>query len=323
MEFSILAEDAELRLDLLCNIMYGLVSKNICSLTILKLRETNVTQEVIETVSGKQGVYLVQRRVATHPSYTVYRCVREENPEGQLLLKIATEPLHNGLLDREAFLLQDMRAKADDLEAEYQRERGGDPLNNHYLFPHVIETFIDKNQGHRRITISGFDIEKTLGELDPLLRIRTRVHVRIDRKTSAWVLGKALRILVFAHSLGVSVGDLRPVNLVVQKDEHLIAAFDWTRAKRYLDERVPDITAIAEIQTVAKSVLLLLTERDNRTVPPCEFDPDDRYLRHVMEITTSKEVDPLVVHARFYELIRELWGRTYHPWTTFPFQQTD
>jgi hypothetical protein len=319
MEFSILAEDAELRLDLLCNIMYGLVSKNICSLTILKLRETNVTQEVIETVSGKQGVYLIDRFLGETSTFRLYRCFVDSEDSPQLILKIAKDQDYNGILDREAYLLNWLRRKADEIQRDYTAKGNAGELGYHLAYPQVLDSAEVSDQGGRRVMVLRFEIAEVLEELVPLSMVRKRDRVRIDMWTSAWLLGKYLKLLTFVHQVGVSVGNLTPSNLLAQRDAHLIAVFDWTKAERYHAGIVPQDRAQSELLAVVRAVRSLLMEVDGKSIPPDNHqDPDGRYRAKLEEMMLGREVDALHAHAAFYELVEEIWGRRFHPWTNFP-----
>lgn len=272
------------------------------------------------TVSNSSGTYRLDKYLGEDVlgAFRLYRCVKEDDQEKWLIFKIATVREHNGVLDREAWLLDDLRDYAAETEEEYKRGGGSDLLNYHYAFPRVVASFLIEGQDGRRANVLGFDIADDIGELVPLSMIRNRDQVRVDLKTSAWIVGKLLKTLVFVHSCGVAVGDLTDSNLLLQRDNHLVSIFNWARAVRYSSNKLPCEVITGEIQAVAKAALRLLSARDGKTVPSSDQDPSGRYVKALEAMARGATSDALQVHTAFYKLVEELWGKKYHPWTTIP-----
>lgn len=269
------------------------------------------------TLCGECGTYRLDKFLgkANDGTYRLYRCIEEDKPDRWFIFKIAVLPEHNAMLDREAFLLEDIRQEALDIEAAYKREGGVDAFNYHYICPRVIESFTLEDQDGRRANVLGFDIADDIGDLVALSIVREGEQLRVDPKTSAWIVGKFLKALAFTHSFGVSVGQLTSSNLLVRRDSHLVSVFDWTKACQHL-LGVPEDIAAGEIRAVVRAGLRLLSERDGKTIPPSEQDPSGRYVQLLMDMARGRESDAARAHASFYQLVEELWGRKYHPWTT-------
>lgn len=270
-------------------------------------------------INGKKGVYRVGKRLGGTVSYTLYQC-QQEGTGVELILKIAKDTAKNGLLDREAFLLKDMYGQAEKLEADFAKASKGPTLLNYQLcFPAMIESFIVQDQGRRRVTVLGFNGIENLKTLVPISHITSRNHVRVDPKTSAWIMGKLLKALVFAHDQGIAVGYLTGDNILVEGRQHYVTLFDWTRATRY-ESGVPLKLASEEISLAAKEVVTALGGNPvTGTLPENDQLTDGRYATFLQRLASGEYSDAGDAHSDFYTLIRELWPhRAFYPFTTLP-----
>jgi hypothetical protein len=271
----------------------------------------------ITSPSGK--VYVIGDEVGKEERFKLYHCRTAD--DNVCILKIARQPAFNGLLDREACLLDIMKGEAKSLEEEYQKETSSDKfLNYHFFFPRLVETFISPEQGNSRISILSLaHVAKDLRDLTPLSHFISREKVRVDPQTSAWVLGKLLKLLVFTHSQNISLADLSGENILLNRSEHYVTIFDWTQASIGNGE-MEDDAAIREISQVAKEVGRLLgadpiTER----LPQDKQLKDDSY-EHFLRSLIHGSLGLLAsdAHRRHYELIRAIWPRTFHKFTSYP-----
>ncbi len=248
--------------------------------------------------------------------FSIYEC---NLPGGQTgLLKITTAPEYNGLLDKEAYVLEQLTSYAKDLEADYARETGGakPPLNNHFFFPNLVESFIDSAQNNRRVLVVDMgNVAKTLSDLVPLSEFGEG-KVLVDPRSSAWIMGKLLKLLVFTQSNGVLINEaLTDENILINKERHFVCIFDWSTAT--LVDTMTQFEKATEVSSVAKVVLALLGADDLGKIPSHEQLVDDRYQDLYKELLSGAyEGDTLTVHTRFYELIRSLWPRGFYPFTT-------
>src|SRR3989338_6006681 len=105
------------------------------------------------TLKGPTGLYSVAKYLGGTDKFTLYLC-QKQGDDRQLILKIAADVAHNGILDREAFILQMMREKAAQLEEEYSRIREGNAVLNYQLmFPDLSESFVSSEQNMRRVNV--------------------------------------------------------------------------------------------------------------------------------------------------------------------------
>lgn len=269
------------------------------------------------TVAGPAGAYRVGKRLGSTDRYNLYLC-QPEKADTPHILKVAAKRTANGILDREAFLLRDMREQAQALEVEYAAKGGTIPLNYQLCFPNLVETFIGNDQEGRRISIINFNSVPNLQTMVPIGRIRTSDHVRVDPKTSAWMMGKLLKALVFAHDQRISVGFISGENILIERKEHYVTIFDWTKAKRYTGQ-VPKKVAAKEISQAAIEVIRALGgDPATGVLPEHEQLADDRYAVFLQRLARGAFSDAGAAHTEFYALIRELWPREYYPFTTLP-----
>lgn len=263
--------------------------------------------------------YSVGKLLGETEDFRIYECTLSDGGVG--ILKIAVTCEKNPLLDREAFILRTMRDEALWLESEYEKVKK-DPnhaLNYQISFPNLIESFLAQDQGMRRINIVNFTaITDDLGCLVPIAHIASRDCVRVDPKTSAWMLGKLLKILVFAHSQGISIGKVTGDNVLIERKEHYVIIFDWSEARIH-SGGVPAKVTCAEIAQAAGEVILALG--GNPSTGEIPADPqlvDDQYRRLLYRLALSNVSDAASAHEAFYALVRSLWPHEYWPFTSYP-----
>lgn len=267
--------------------------------------------------------YVVGKLLGETDEFRIYQC---QLPDGGVgILKIAVSPANNGILDREAFILQTMRDEALRCEEEYQKENPGKALNYQICFPNLVESFVSPDQGDRRINIMNFvNVSDDLGRLVPVDHVINRDHVRIDPRTSAWIMGKLLKLLSFAHGQGISVGKVTGENILLERDQHYIAVFDWSQAILHAGNEVQAEVASEEISRAAKAVISLLGgDLNTEELPPDNQLEDDRYARHLFALSQGEEKDSWRAHEDFYRLIRTTLGwRGYHTFTTYSLERS-
>ncbi len=262
--------------------------------------------------------YEVQNLVGGTDTYNVYVC---NATDGQFLLKVATETGYNGLLDREAFFLRDIQAEIVRFDAAYKaRNHTTEGLGFKRCVPHLIDSFIANDQGGRRVNIvSVYGAEKVF-ELVPLARLREKERVRIDAKTSAWIMGRLLKIFSFTHPYGIGNGNVNGSNIVINPEKHHVVLLDWTIAHHY-GGPVPYDDARAETSAAAKAVLAALGADEYGALPHSDQLPDRRYEEFLVRLAQVGVTDVQKAGQEFYELLGQLWPGGFHPFTTHPLKQ--
>jgi len=270
------------------------------------------------TVTGKRP-YQVGKQLGETEKYRLYK-VNADNVEKPFVLKVATHATLNGLLDREAYLLTRMREHALSLEEKFSKLYPGKYLNYQLAFPHIIESFVVADQGGRRVLVMEIEVVKELETLVPLSMIRKRDRVRIDLKTAAWIMGKSLKILGFAHDYGVSLGTISGDDIVIDREEHSVIFFDWSQATRVsgggelLKENVHQ-----ELYVLAREIVLVLGGNPaTLTIPESADDPSGQFQKFVHMLSRGKYVSAGDAHKNFYQMVEAMWGRKFHPYTSTP-----
>ncbi len=268
-------------------------------------------------ISNGSDFYQVGKKVAETGNYRLYLC-RQDGTGRQCLLQIATALAQNGGLERAAYVLGELKHRTDELEAEYARVKA-DPkvlLNYDLGFPELIGSFVCQEQGERRINVLAFRNVEDVSRLVPLVNITDKDRLRVDLRTSAWIMGKLLKLLVFAHNEGISVGLLNGNNVVIEPDEHYVVIFEWSLAQTY-PEAVPREIQRQEISQAAQAVITVLGgDLKTGIFPDDGEEAFDQYGEYIMRLAQGSESNTERAHTKFYELIDSLWKRGYHPFTT-------
>ncbi len=272
----------------------------------------------MKIVSPKEKLVIIDHELGANTQFKLYQC--QVADDTVCILKIARKKSFNGLLDREAFILDKMKTEAFELEKELQEKEKTDKfLNYHYFFPQLLETFISPEQENSRISLLSFShVAKGLNKLSPLSHLVTKENVRIDPRSSAWILGKLLKLLSFVHDQGIAVGNLTGENILINREQHYVMIADWSQA--ITSAILPATTTRREIAQVAiETILALNGNPKNGKLPLSEQLSDTRYERFIRDLATeSHECDAFTAHNKFYKLIRSIWPSKFHPFTTYP-----
>lgn len=258
---------------------------------------------------------LKKSRLAETDACTVY-FVTDEADGAWYMLKVSPDIPGNGRLEREALVLKDIQAEVKRILATEKLDAQNGGLCYEKCFPRLRESFLFTEQGNRRINIVEIPDTNSVKDLCPLEQWRTRSHVRIDPKTSAWLMGRLLKVFTLTHPLGVSVGKIDGGNILVNPEKRRAIFFDWTEAYQY-DKYVPPEKVGEEIAAAATQVFLALGGNVGRgTLPESDQLTDDRYAELLLQFMSGAERDPDKAALRFYKLVREMWEFSIHPFTT-------
>jgi len=313
-----------------------------------KLQGTNSLFEIEKEVDSSGKIIPDEdgdpkpKKIREAATYRCYFCRSADFPRRQFILKIAKSPDDNVLLEQEAFKLRLLREKSVVLD-ERLIDEGSGPMFYRYGFPEVIDEFEADGHGGRKVLILGFDIgrnflhddedgnavwEDDLGLLRPIAKIVSLKHAaeRVDPKTSAWMIGKALKILVFIHECGISVGNLSAGNILTDEavfkiKSSCVAFFDFSIATDYGDE-VPEDVVRDEIQQIARAGIIALTGNgDAKELFPDEQLPDKSYEQILFSLAKGRISDARTAHRKFYDVVDSLWGRAFHPYTVYSLKE--
>jgi len=265
---------------------------------------------------GRSYSLVGKESVSESPTYSMYVCAEEGVPR-ECLLQVSKNAAGDSRLDKFAFVLGELKERAGELEKEYEavRTKPNMMLNYDLGFPELVDSFVCKELGSRRVNVLAFRNVPEVGKMAALRSIVEKDGLRVDLKTSAWILGKLLKLLTFAHSQNISVGMVTAGNVLIQAKEHYVLIFDWSKATLH-SGKIPMEMRQQDIMQAAKAVVMALGG-SNAGIPddPTPNKGYGRYADHVLRLARGSESNAQRAHELFYELIQELWESGYHPFT--------
>lgn len=269
-------------------------------------------------VTNGSATYHVGKLVAENDRYRTYICT-QDGVDGQYLLQVAAAVEYNGGLDRSAYVLRELDKKSQQLEEEYARVRTSP---NHFLnydlgFPEVIDSFVYSEQGGRHINILRFRHVEDVERLVPLDTMVNKDRLCVDLHTSAWIMGKSLKLLSFAHSEDIAVGELLG-NIVIEPNEHYVVIFDWSSAKTSAAGELPAADKRKDIADAAKAVYMAIGGDLETGDLPEIHDLNQAYVENLWCLTRGGSADADVAHRLFYQLVDSIWERGFYEFTTMP-----
>lgn len=266
-------------------------------------------------VKSSSSSYSVGTLVGEMSNYRLYKC-RKNNDERELLLQIPIDISGNGNIDRNAYFLNRLKIESDLIEEEYAKvkESTDDMLNYHFCFPELVDSFICSDQGNRVINVIAFRGVQKVEDVFPTQKIISGDHY-IDYRTSAWIMGKILKLLVFTQSLKISVGMVDTGNILIVPNRHFVMIFDWSEAKNY-DGLIPSEVRSEEISLAAHVVIDLLGgDYITESFPKNLEEGCIPYSEYLFCLAKGGQKRAKKAHEQFYEIIEGLWGRKFHPFT--------
>lgn len=275
-------------------------------------------------VRGKKHTYIIENPhsayVGQTPTYRLYQCVQAGTGR-ECLMQVAKQVQHNGLLDRSALVLYKLAQYAARLEKEWESVRTNpDTMLNYDLgFPEILESFISHDQKGRRVNFLAFRNIERLKHVVPIKMIIERDRLRADIRSSVWIIGKALKMLDFAHNYGISLPEFNTSSLLIEPQEHYVMFFDWSNVISY-SGRPPVSVAREDIKRVTRVVIDLMEgDADRRKFSSDGFDADvGPYIRLLIQLANGGYSDASIAHKAVYDTVDSIWERKFIPFQTHP-----
>lgn len=265
-------------------------------------------------VRNGSRLYQVGKQVAETSTYRLYLC--QDEAGRQCLLQIAAAVEHNGALQRGAYTLKELERRANELEEAYARvKKNPEAMLNYRLgFPELVDSFISREQGARQVTILAFRNVEDVSNMVPLSNITVKDRLRVDLRTSAWIMGKLLKLLAFAFAEGFSV-DVTGNNVLIEPKQHYVLIFDWSTAQVYPEVAPRDMQSL-QISKAAQAVVVVLGGNlETGTFPD---ESNKVYTDFILKLARGGMRNAEEAHKEFYALVDSIWERTYHPFTAEP-----
>lgn len=261
--------------------------------------------------------YEIGAKVADTDTYRIYVCTDTTSGE-RLLLQIAAEVHDNGGLERAAFLLRKLREKAAAYQTEYTRQGHEGLLSYERLFPNIVDSFVWPEQRNRRAVILNFSEIEDAVQTVPLTHLARRDRLRVDLRTSAWILGRLLKLLAFVHDEGITIRALSGSNVLIVPARHFAVVLDWSSARTH-QHKVDRDERSADIASAASAVFEAIGGTPATGEYPYHLDSDEhRFIEYMYGLTQGNVHDADKAHRQFYELVDALYGKRFHPFTTMP-----
>jgi hypothetical protein len=260
--------------------------------------------------------YVVTSLIADAVSYRLY-IAHDEAAGTKHLVQIASELEHNNLVDQAAVTLGKLKRTADLFEARYAEENpDARPLGCEKLFPSLEASFEVETQEGRRaniLTLLGID---NITKLVPLSNYR-REHKRVELPTSAWILGRILKLLGLAHACGISPPSIGGGNVLIEPDEHRVIVINWINAKKHFGA-IPEEEAASDIAKAARAVFSAVGGDPMTLDFPHDAEGGEQYIKLLRRLATQQEHDAHRAHVEFYDKVYALFGREFRPFQTRP-----
>ncbi|MFH1030530.1 MAG: hypothetical protein V1770_04695 [bacterium] len=260
--------------------------------------------------------YKVGDFVGNANEYRLYLAIQEET-EQKCLLQVATKTSDNGALDRAAYILRELKKHSDGLEEEYTKvKKNPDSFLNYDLgFPEIAGSFICQEQGGRRINILAFRSVESPRQMVPLNIITDTYGLRVDLRTTAWIMGKTLKMLDFAHSADISVNLMSSRNILVERDQHYVVIFDWSIAETH-QGKIPREARQKDISESARAIIRTLGGDSKKgSIPNDGSNAYEKYTDYLFDLANGRESDAKRAHKNFYELVDSFWKKEFYPFT--------
>lgn len=267
-------------------------------------------------IEGNNDSYTVGDLVAENSRYRVRKCTNSDGRE--LLLQVAVDDSHNGDVAKNAFLLSQLKSVADATQKRYEESERTGSLSYDLGFPELCDNFVLESQGGRQVNILGFRYVDEVSSVIPLVKF-WKSSLRVDLRTSAWIMGKLLKVVSFAHDNRMEVSRISGNNVLIEPDKHYTLVFDWSNVVIH-EEAVPASVRRREIQASAQTVIKALGGDLDRARAN---DADLPYTNHLQLLSTTGESDATEAHRAFYEIVDSLcedpesvWEKGFHEFTT-------
>jgi len=118
------------------------------------------------------------------------------------------------------------------------------------------------------------------------------------------------------HNMGITNEMVCRDNLVISREKHFVAIFDWSQAK--MTEKVDPQKGAEEIAQLAIAVTLALGGNPETGALPQDPQGEDEYRQCIRNLALGKEGNAQEAHSKFYATVHRMWPKEFYPFTTFP-----
>lgn len=223
--------------------------------------------------------------------------------EKEVVIKVAKTFEDGDFLAEEASWFNVLRAFTAQVAA-MQEDLGQTNAHYDWLFANLISSFLEPTQQDRRINILE-TVDVNFSKLIPLSKLRNQTE--IDVRSSVWILGRFLKIYGFYELLATSgdnpivqYANFSPGDYLIGPERHRLIYYNHSGA-------TADVIANTYVMAIAKFMLEWTVAEDD----PAE----QKYYQLLSDFATKGRVTCKEAHTELYQLVNELWGIQYHPFT--------
>lgn len=255
-------------------------------------------------MSNFLDLYTVHDLVASNSRYELFLC--KDKSDNEYLYQSPKE-FDDGM-DKNAMILDSLNTRSKVIQ-----EQTKNVLNYHLGFPRIVDRFSDDVKSSYVIGFSG---DSKVSTFMPLIKL-CKDGFRVDLRTSAWIMGKLLKIVSFAHNNGIEVVDLTANNVLIQPDHHYTVVFDWSKSEMV---EITPLVVKKEIKKIANLIIKILGG-DLEAVKEC--DADSVYIDYIEQLARIGDTSVIKVHTNFYSIVDSLcsmpdsvWKSGFHKFTS-------
>ena len=232
-----------------------------------------------------------------------FRIYLGEDPQHQVILKVAKTFNDGDVLSEEATHLRLIWTIIGQI-ADYQTEQLQENAHYDWLFAKLENSFMEPSQQDRRINVLSA-VDTKLSQLTPLPKLRH--DTEIDVRTSVWLLGRFLKLYGFYEILSYADDNpitdylkFSPADFLIGPEHHRLILYNYSG-------KIRDTTANSLVKLITKFIYDWIG-----------FDIDERSQRYRELLENYISIGRTSfeeAHGEFYDLVQELWGIKYHPFT--------
>lgn len=247
------------------------------------------------------------QKAARSKHYDVYVCSINGRPNAGLL-QISTSADSNTKLSTAATTLQLLKMESEKWDKDHHFD---------WLYPEIVASFPYEEIGasDRQVNILAIRQIEDVTELHAIVQIINSGR-RVDTRTAIWIFGRMLKLLMFIHPRGYSVGTTSSKMLIHPGTEeilHQAVLFDWTNVKVHGCD-APAPFRQEDIRTSAKTILELLGA--NSCTGEYPYEDEHGFAKYVFGLTKN-DGDTVSIYGAYYRYIYDIFGQGFHPFTTF------
>lgn len=240
-------------------------------------------------------LYSVHNIVAKSDKSSIFLC--KDKSENEFLYQVPTEKSSDSA-EKNVFILDKLNQNAAIVQASTDAV-----LNYDLGFPKIVDKFDLETTSSYVIKFNGIDV---VGTVVPLIKM-LKSDLRVDLQTSAWIMGKLLKTMSFAHQNGIEVVDFSANNVLIQPDKHYVIVFDWSKSEF---QEITQIVAKREIKKVANLILKILGNLESAK----ESEVNSYYIDYIEKLADRGETSAVKAHADFYSVVDKLCSMPDSTW---------